>query len=267
MPSERRARPMFRAGAQVLRRVHGIAAEQGGGMPCPARVVEKPARQRDAIRMAVGNDRLRLVRVDDHPDRLHRNAAGFLDGSGERHLVARRGGRACGRTDAAGGDADVIEANVAQLAGKYAASSGTIPPSTQSVPVIAHAERLLARPDLADRGGHFERIAHAVGEATAVGIRSSIVIGERKLCSRKPCAPSHSTSRNPTEPRASLLPHGRREFAPVRLRRALAAPANDCRMGCRKVLPSSRQRRPGGKAARRLPHGSFAELLRPAWAS
>ena len=78
MPSERRARPMFRAGAQVLRRVHGIAAEQGGGMPCPARVVEKPARQRDAIRMAIGNDRFRLVRVDNHADCLHHHATGLF---------------------------------------------------------------------------------------------------------------------------------------------------------------------------------------------
>jgi hypothetical protein len=71
-----------------------------------------PARQRDAIRMTVGNDRFRLVRVDDHADRLHRNAAGVFDGGG-------------------------------------GASN-------------AHAECPLARPDLADRGGHFDWIAHAV---------------------------------------------------------------------------------------------------------
>ena len=111
---------MFRAGTQVLRRVRGIGAERGGGMPDPARVVEKPARQRDAIRMALANDRFRLVRVDDHADCLHRNAAGLFDGGGERHLVARPDRRPRRRADATGGDADVVEADIAQLAGKYA---------------------------------------------------------------------------------------------------------------------------------------------------
>jgi hypothetical protein len=63
MARQRRARQMFRAGAQVLRRVDGLGAERGGGMPSPARVVEKPTCQGDAIRMAVGNDRFRLVRI------------------------------------------------------------------------------------------------------------------------------------------------------------------------------------------------------------
>jgi hypothetical protein len=36
-------------------------------------------RQRDAIRMAVGNDRLCLVRVNDHADCLHHNPAGLFD--------------------------------------------------------------------------------------------------------------------------------------------------------------------------------------------
>ena len=62
-------------------------------MPGPAGVVEKPARHCDAIRMAVGNDRFGLVRVDAHADRLHHHAAGLLDGGGERHLIARPDGR------------------------------------------------------------------------------------------------------------------------------------------------------------------------------
>jgi hypothetical protein len=66
---------MFRAGTEVLRRAAGISAERGGGMPGPARVVEKRAPQGDAIRMAAGDDRFRPVCVDDHADRLHRNAA------------------------------------------------------------------------------------------------------------------------------------------------------------------------------------------------
>jgi hypothetical protein len=111
---------MFRVGSQVLRRVHGIGAEHGGGMPSPARVVEKAPRQGDAVRIAVGNDRFRLLRVDDHADGLHRNAAGLSNGGGERHLIAQRNRRPRHRTDAAGGDANIIEADFAQLAGKYA---------------------------------------------------------------------------------------------------------------------------------------------------
>jgi hypothetical protein len=169
---------MFWAGATVLRRVDCIAARRGGGMPSPAWVVEKPARQSDAIRVAVGNDRFRLARVDDHADCVHYNAAGLFAGGGERHLVARRDLRPRGRTDAAGGDADVIEADVAQLAGKYAGFFGRDPALNPVRGGNAHAERLPARPDLADRGSHFERIAHAVGEAATVGIGASV--GDRR---------------------------------------------------------------------------------------
>ena len=77
----------------MLRRVNGIRAERGGGMPDPARVVEKRARQRDATRVAVGNDRFGLVRVDDHADRPHYHGSGLLDGSGERRVTDRTDGR------------------------------------------------------------------------------------------------------------------------------------------------------------------------------
>ena len=75
---QRRTRPVFGTRAAILRRVGGIGAKRGGGMLCPAWVVEKPAPQRDAIRMAVGNDRFRLVRVDDHTDCLHHHATGLF---------------------------------------------------------------------------------------------------------------------------------------------------------------------------------------------
>src|SRR5438067_4889132 len=38
--------------------------------------------------------------------------------------------------------------------------------------------------------------------------------------------PAIRQDRNPTAPRALLLPHGRREYAPARLRRALVGPAS-----------------------------------------
>ena len=127
---------MFGTCAAILGRVDGIGAECGSGVPTPARVVEKPARQRDEICLAAGNDCFRLARVDDHADRLHHHAAGLLDGGGEGHLIARTDGRPRRRTDAAGGDADVVEADVAQLSGKIPALPGLIPPSTQSAPVM-----------------------------------------------------------------------------------------------------------------------------------
>jgi hypothetical protein len=94
--AQRGTRPVFETRATMLRRVDGIGAKCGSGMPTPARVVEKPARQRNEIRLAAVNDCFRLVRADDHADRLHRDAAGLFDGGGERHLVARaKAGRAC----------------------------------------------------------------------------------------------------------------------------------------------------------------------------
>ena len=143
-------------------------------MPAPARVVEERAGERDAIGPAFGDNRFGLMRVGDHADRLHRYVAGLFDRGGERYLVARRDARPRRRTDAAGGDADVIEADVAQLAGKYAGLIRRDPAVNPVGAGNAHAERLLARPDLADRGRHFERIPHAVGEAAAVAIRSPV---------------------------------------------------------------------------------------------
>jgi hypothetical protein len=89
-------------------------------------------------------------------------------------LVAQRDRRPRGRPDAAGRDADVVEADIAQLTGKYA---GRIRRDPAVYPVRAgnaHAERLVARPDLADRGRHFERVAYAVGETAAVEVRSPV---------------------------------------------------------------------------------------------
>src|SRR3954452_21440827 len=89
-------------------------------MPAPARVVEERAGERDAIGPAFGDNGFGLMGGGDHADSLDRYVAGLFDRGGERYLVARRDARPRRRTDAAGGDADVIEADVAQLAGKYA---------------------------------------------------------------------------------------------------------------------------------------------------
>src|SRR5207248_1670796 len=141
--------------------------------------------RRDAIRMPLANDRFRLVRVDDHADRLHRNTAGLFDGGSERHLVPGRDGRPCRRTDAAGGDTDVIEANVAQLSGKYARLIRRDPAVNPVSASNAHTERLPARPDLAERGRHFQRIAHAIGEAATIPIRSPVCDRREKAVQQK----------------------------------------------------------------------------------
>jgi hypothetical protein len=69
----------------MLRRVDGIGAQRRSGMSTPARVVKKSARQCDEICLVIGNDCFRLVRADDHADRLRRNAAGLFDRGGEPH--------------------------------------------------------------------------------------------------------------------------------------------------------------------------------------
>jgi hypothetical protein len=106
---------MFRAGAQVLWRVDGIAAKRGAA----CQTQRGSSRSREPTRRnphGLGNDRFRLVRVDDHSDCLHHDPAGLFDGGGEQHLMTRRDSRPRGRTDAARRDADVIEANAPQLA-------------------------------------------------------------------------------------------------------------------------------------------------------
>jgi hypothetical protein len=83
-------RPLIGAGPPVLRRAGNISAERVGGVPCPARVVEKGAGECHAIGAAVRDDRFRLMGIDDHPDRLHGDAARLFDRGGERYLVAGR---------------------------------------------------------------------------------------------------------------------------------------------------------------------------------
>src|SRR6266403_4883133 len=55
--------------APVLRRGVDLAAELGGGVPAPARVVMHGARQRDHVGLAGGDDVLGLLRFGDQPDR------------------------------------------------------------------------------------------------------------------------------------------------------------------------------------------------------
>ena len=64
---QRGARSVFGMRATVLRRVDGFGAKRRSGMLTPARVVEKPARQRNEICLAPGNDCFHLVRVTIMP--------------------------------------------------------------------------------------------------------------------------------------------------------------------------------------------------------
>lgn len=92
---ERRAGPQIGPAAVVLRRRGDIGAERIGGMPAPARVVEKGAGEGDAIGAPLGDDCLGLMRVGDHPDGLNRDLAVAFDGFGERHLIPWGDRRPC----------------------------------------------------------------------------------------------------------------------------------------------------------------------------
>jgi hypothetical protein len=129
-------RPVFGTRATILRRVDGIGAKRCSGMPTPARIVEKPARQRNEIRLVTGNDCFRLVRADNHADCLYRNASGLFDRGGERHLVAWCYGGPRLRTDAAGGNADVMETDCAEIRSEGAGLIRRDPTVDQSQPVM-----------------------------------------------------------------------------------------------------------------------------------
>src|SRR5262245_53231778 len=73
--------------APVLRRCRHLAAELGGSMPAPARVVEHAAGERDHVGLAGGDDLLGLLGLGDQADRHGGDAGGLLDRLRERHLV------------------------------------------------------------------------------------------------------------------------------------------------------------------------------------
>src|SRR6266478_6754486 len=74
--------------APILRRRFDLAAEFGGGVPAPARVVEHGARQRDHVGLARYDDVFRLFRLGDQADRDGVDAGRLPDGLRERHLIA-----------------------------------------------------------------------------------------------------------------------------------------------------------------------------------
>jgi hypothetical protein len=90
---EHRTWPLIRAGAPVLRR----AGVRVGHAPRPARVVAKGAGERHPIGMAVGQDRLRLMRIDDHPDRLRGDPARLPDRSIRSSCTLKRRSTASSR--------------------------------------------------------------------------------------------------------------------------------------------------------------------------
>src|SRR5438874_13557599 len=87
------ARPQIRPAARVLGRAGYIGAERIGRMPAPARVIEERASERDTIGPPFGDNRLGLMRVGDHADRLDGDLAVAFDGLGKRHLISWSDGR------------------------------------------------------------------------------------------------------------------------------------------------------------------------------
>src|SRR6516162_4659620 len=105
-------------GAPIGRRRRDMAAELGGGVPAPARVVEHATRERDHIGLARSHDLFGLSRLRDQADRDGADARLLPDRLRERHLVAGRERDLLVRRYAAGGGIDPITAALFQFPNK-----------------------------------------------------------------------------------------------------------------------------------------------------
>src|SRR3569832_480317 len=71
----------------IGRRRADLAAERGGGVPAPARIVEHAARECDHVGLAGSNDIFGLLRLGYLADRDGRQPRGPFDGLNKRHRV------------------------------------------------------------------------------------------------------------------------------------------------------------------------------------
>ena len=107
---ERGSRPNLRRGSLVLVGSRNLGAQHIGCPPAPVGVVQHGASERDHIGLAFGDDRLGLLGRGDQPDRTRRDAGLALHLFGELHVrIGNQGGPRVG-ADAAGGNADEIDA-------------------------------------------------------------------------------------------------------------------------------------------------------------
>src|SRR6185437_4355877 len=102
-------RPQLRPGALVLHRTLDLGAERLGRVPAPMRVVEKGARQRHHVGLALRHDVLGLLRCQDEADRAGRNGGLLFHPRCNRDIVAGLGRVAGVGADAARRNADEID--------------------------------------------------------------------------------------------------------------------------------------------------------------
>ena len=162
---------------------HG-RAKMRGRMPRPARIVEYDARESDKIGIASSNDRLSLIIASDETDRDDRQVRCGLDGTGERHLIARPDWDLLCRSHAPARDMNGATASRRE---HFREGDGLIeiPASFGPVgPRYAHADWPLDWKDPADGIEYFEGKTHSVFEATAVVVFALVGQGREKRCSR-----------------------------------------------------------------------------------
>ncbi len=162
----------------ILRRARHVGAERLGGVPAPMRVVEEGARDRHLVGLALGDDRLGLRRRQDQPDRTRDDARLLLHPRRDRHVVAGLGRIARVGGDAAGGDADEIDALPLQRLGdgdRVVGREAVRPPVAAG---DARAERQLLRHHRAHRARDRQRKAQAVLERAAILVGA--LVGNRR---------------------------------------------------------------------------------------
>src|SRR5262245_13268673 len=142
-------------------------------MPDPAWIIEKGARQGHQVGRSRADNRLRLLRLDDHAHGARHQPGAGAYGSGQRHLEARRKWYFAGN-DVAARDADVIVAMRLERAGEDHRILDTQSALDPVVAADAGSEGDRARHHGADGGGRLQRKAQAVLELAAVVVTAFV---------------------------------------------------------------------------------------------
>ena len=168
----------------IVHGVEGLSPQRDLRHLRPARIDQRLARDGDQVGLALLQDGLGEVRIDDEPDR-HRHDAGLpAHALGVGHLEApaaldaRRRRRA---VQAAGGAVDHVDAaRLELLRVGHRVVHG--PAAIEAVDGgDAQEQRLVLRPCGAHRLRHLERKARAAGEVAAVGVVALVRQGRQEL--------------------------------------------------------------------------------------
>jgi len=150
-------------------------------MPRPARIVEYGSRESDKIGVAGSNNRLSLIIASDKAHRDGRQVRCSLDGTGERHLIARPDRDLLYRRHTPTRD---MYGATASRRERFRKGDGLLEVPTSFGPVgprYAHADWPLDRKDRADGIEYFEGKAHSVFEAATVVVFALVGQGREKL--------------------------------------------------------------------------------------